>query len=123
MESSKVWLVPGTCDFSFMQQRSAASMRCTYLQGHAVVPVQAAFGGWGMYAAHMLRPAEKQQGCRHDEEAEGICEHVTLSQCLVQRFKAIQLIATGLVVNWEGCSEKQQHRWEGWYPGRGPVEP
>jgi hypothetical protein len=40
----------------------------------------------------------------------------------VERFQAKQVIATGLVVNWEGCSDKQQHRWDGWFPGRGLVE-
>ncbi|KAF6252650.1 hypothetical protein COO60DRAFT_505510 [Scenedesmus sp. NREL 46B-D3] len=122
MQSSRVSFVPGSCDFSVMQVHSAASMRCTYLAGHAVVPVQAAFGGWGMYRAQMLRPAGKQQACRHDEKAAGECEHVSLSRCLVRQFNATQLIATGLVVNWEGCSKKQQHRWDGWYPGRGPIE-
>jgi hypothetical protein len=122
MQSSKVWLAPGSCDFSRMEAHSAASMRCHHLRGHAVVPVQAAFGGWGMYDARMLRPAGGRQGCRHDELAVGVCEHITLSRCLVSQFNATQLIATGLVVNWEGCSEKQQRRWDGWYPGRGPVE-
>jgi hypothetical protein len=122
MASSKVWLVPGTCDFSFMQNHSAASMKCSYIRGQAVVPVQAAFGGWGMYVAHTLRHAGNHQACRHNEEADGVCEHVSLSRCLADRFNATQLIATGLVVNWEGCSEKEQHRWDGWYTGRGPVE-
>jgi hypothetical protein len=126
---SKVFFRPGTCDFTAMTNHSAATFTCTHINGHAVVPVQAAFGGWGMYDARVLRPQSNISGsvsdsaptCRHNEAIHD-CEHVSLSRCLVEKFKAKQVIATGLVVNWEGCSEKQQHRWDGWFPGRGPVE-
>jgi hypothetical protein len=49
--------------------------------------------------------------CKHDEQSFG-CEHLSLSSCLKQQFNASQIIATGLVVNWEGCNEQQQHKWE-----------
>ena len=41
-------------------------------------------------------------GCRHDE-VEGVCEHISLSDCIRVRRNGTQLIATGLVINWEGC--------------------
>jgi hypothetical protein len=113
---------PGTCSFSAMKNSSAATFTCMYINGHAVVPVQAAFGGWGMYRASLFRRTRAQEeGCRHDLTSPG-CEHISLSNCLMNRFGARQVIATGLVINWEGCSEKQQRRWDGWYPGKGPVE-
>jgi hypothetical protein len=43
-------------------------------------------------------------GCRHAESEEG-CEHVSLAACFRER-GAIQLLATSLVVDWEGCSEE-----------------
>lgn len=42
----QVWFFPGSCDFSRMNNASASTMECRMLAGQAVVPVQAAFGGW-----------------------------------------------------------------------------
>jgi hypothetical protein len=129
MAHSMVMFMPDTFDFSAMQNNSAVTFECMYVNGQSVVPVQAAFGGWAMYNARMFQASHDQQdgepeaeGCRHDEGDRAGCEHLSLSECLVSRFGVRQVIATGLVVNWEGCSERQQHRWDGWYPGRGPVE-
>ncbi|KAF6251796.1 hypothetical protein COO60DRAFT_583369 [Scenedesmus sp. NREL 46B-D3] len=110
-----IYLVPGTCDLSLMPKHSAATLACKQLRGHAVLPVQAAFGGWAMYEARMLRPSNTSTACRHSTTAGG-CEHISLSQCLVREHNASQVIATGLVMDWEGCSEKEQHTWDGWQP-------
>ena len=53
----------------------------------------------------------KHQGCRHDAAMvghNGECEHVSLSRCIREELKAIQVIATDLVINWEGCEAKYQ---------------
>ena len=102
--------MPGTCDLSHTAPASAATLECRQLAGQAVIPVQAAFGGWAFYRAELFRG---ERGCRH-AELYG-CEHVSLSSCLRKRHAARQLIATGLVVNWEGCDEAQQHQWDSWH--------
>jgi hypothetical protein len=116
--TSLVSLTPGSCDFSHMSNLSAASFRCGEFNGEHIVPVQAAFGGWAMYDARLLRPSKR--ACKHDPHAGG-CEHWSMSKCLVQEWNATQIVAPAVVVDWEGCSEKEQHRWDGWFPGRGPL--
>lgn len=118
---NEVIFVPGTCDLSVMQSHSASTFTCKHLNGHAVVPVHAAFGGWGMYEARMLRSTNGSKACTHDGAAGG-CEHISLSNCLAHEHNAIQIIATGMLINWEGCSDKEQRRWDGWHPRRGPVD-
>lgn len=112
--------VPGSCDLSAMQNSSAGTFTCRHLSGHAVVPVKAAFGGWAMYDARMFRSTNGSKACTHDAAAGG-CEHISLSDCLSREHNASQIIATGMLINWEGCSEREQRRWDGWFPGRGPV--
>ena len=46
--------------------------------------------------------AASSAGCRHEESGDG-CEHKSLSYCIRKRRNGVQLLATGLVVNWEGC--------------------
>ena len=70
-----------------------------------------------MYRADLFRGPK---GCRHDAASSG-CEHISLSECIQQNFDGKQLLATGLVVDWEGCDEQQQHRWEPW--GDPPPQP
>lgn len=148
-EDSMVWLFPGSCTLNYMRPKSARSFECKTVGGVSVVPVQAAFGGWAMYAAELFRDANGSEesissnlsgkferssssggegseaerpapmapapvrGCRHDPN--GGCEHVSLSECFRRR-GAKQVLATGLVVDWEGCDEQQQHRWDTWQP-------
>lgn len=72
----------------------------------ALVPLQAAFGGWALYRANLFRGPD---GCRHDPTVWD-CEHLSLARCLRERRQARQYIATGLVVHWEGCSEEEQNK-------------
>lgn len=93
----KVWLVPGSCDLTKMHPNSRSGFKCHQWGNQSVVPVQAGFGGWGMYSTHLFL----NFGCRHDL-AGGACEHDSLNQCISSKGGEI-LIATDLVINWEGC--------------------
>jgi hypothetical protein len=108
-----IWIPPGTCDMSAMAPESAADLECSHLGGEAVIPVQAAFGGWGMYRADILRTrgSDGQQACKYKSFG-GTCEHTPLSLCLQQELNATQLLATGLVVEWEGCDAQERDRWQ-----------
>ena len=58
-------------------------------------PQEAAVGGLGGGSGWMLP--------HHYPRTSQECEHVSLSLCIVERYKAVQVIATDLVVNWGGC--------------------
>jgi hypothetical protein len=105
MMDTMVWFKPGTCDLSSMNQVSREGFTCQMQGGQPIVPVKAGFGGWGMYSQHLLMGAG---GCRHDEN-EGHCEHDSLNTCITNRGGKI-IIATDLVVNWEGCAAGEEWR-------------
>lgn len=108
-----IWIPPGTCDVSAMTPEAAGSVNCSHLGNEPVIKVQAAFGGWGMYRADVLRTLRPggQQVCKY-ESSGGSCEHIPLSECLRLQLNATQLIATGLVVEWEGCTAQERNRWQ-----------
>ncbi|KAL6763378.1 hypothetical protein V8C86DRAFT_291205 [Haematococcus lacustris] len=112
-QEEKFWWVPGTCRGS---PHARSHLPCGFAingtaVGHAVVEVAAAFGGWAMYRANLLR---SQPGgpppCRHSTESVMECEHVSLNKCLREQHHARQYVATGLVVEWEGCSAQEVER-------------
>lgn len=122
----EVWLKTNSCYLGHMHPDSARSFNCSYVGGQAVIPVQAAFGGWAMYPAALLRSSSNRSTsagpnagdgtaasdllpnrCRHVPN--GDCEHISLSDCLRSR-GVKQIIVTGLVVDWEGCNEELQAR-------------
>lgn len=106
-QSFDVFLIPGSC-----AAPSPRQLGCRVVGGEAVVPVQAAFGGWGMYWAGLFKPgAAGEQGCRYASTGSEPCEHVPLSRCLRERAGAKQVIASRLVVNWEGCTHERR-RWD-----------
>jgi hypothetical protein len=86
---------PGLCNMT--HPRAVFEDHCEYLNNEAVIAVRAAFGGLAFYRPQVFRPP---YSCRYDEE--GFCEHLGLSECIHQN-NGTQLIATRLVVNWEGC--------------------
>ena len=154
MATSPVWLVPDTCDLSHMTAEAREGLECWQIGGQPVVPVAAAFGGWGMYRAELFRdqqgagaaPAGNdgsngssssgggigpggvswsggehgstlagaphgaaaaeghgpawRRACRHRGDG---CEHLAVSECIGGLHGGIQVIATGLVIDWEGC--------------------
>ncbi|KAJ9513830.1 hypothetical protein QJQ45_020906, partial [Haematococcus lacustris] len=102
-QEEKFWWVPGTCRGS---PHARSHLPCGFsingtAVGHAVVEVAAAFGGWAMYRANLLR---------HSTESVMECEHVSLNKCLREQHHARQYVATGLVVEWEGCSAQEVER-------------
>lgn len=118
MPDGPLWMIPDTCDFSRLSPQGwSAAPECRMLGGQAVVPLQAGFGGWAMFRADLFREgaAGGPKGCRHDQQVVDCCEHVSLGRCLQQAQKKL-VVATGLVVDWEGCDEQQQHRWDNWRP-------
>jgi hypothetical protein len=109
--TDKVSFVPGTCDMSHMGPSSASSFACHDINSQAVVPVKSGFGGLALYDASMFRPGPEGKACRYDENP-STCEHWSLSDCLERQVNAKQFIATGLLINWEGCTEEEQHKWD-----------
>lgn len=117
-----VFLIPGQC-----AAPSPRQMGCRFVGGEAVVPVEAAFGGWGMYWQGLFRGGVNAsiagggnaigwggsaEPCRYASTGSEPCEHVPLSRCVREQFEAKQLIASRLVVNWEGCTVTEQQRWD-----------
>jgi hypothetical protein len=105
MMDTMVWFKPGTCDLSSMKQASREGFTCHMQGDQPIVPVEAGFGGWGMYSKHLLMGPG---GCRHDENG-GQCEHDSLNTCITSKGGRI-IIATDLVVNWEGCEAGEEWR-------------
>lgn len=106
-----VHLTPGRCDVG-----SGPALGCRIISGESVVPVQSAFGGFGIYwrglfldgAGDMVREEGVLSGvggqCVYESTDDEPCEHVPLSKCLMSMKGAKQLIATRMVMDWEGCS-------------------
>lgn len=91
--------VPGNCSY-----RNGLKYGCRYMNGEAVVPVHAAFGGLGIYARHLfLEGSDGSPGCRYDSTEQDPCEHVPLSHCIREKRGAKQYIATRFIIDWSGC--------------------
>jgi len=90
--------------------------------GLPVIPVQAAFGGLGIYRAATLRT---HTSCEYASLAEigGGCEHTPLHKCLFEK-QAKLLLVPRLRVDWEGCSGPLRDVDPGNYGRTGdPAEP
>lgn len=71
-----------------------------------------------MYRADLFRKladteknASARAPCRHkwpSEQDELGTEHMSLVACIKKKRKGIHVIATGLIVNWEGCEEQTE---------------
>jgi hypothetical protein len=74
------------------------------LGGEAVAPLRGAFGGWTLYVADLFR----QQGleaCRYSALQHNMeCEQVPLHNCLSDQRSSWHIIASRLLITWEGCS-------------------
>jgi len=96
-EEHTIWLAGG-CNVTGIAP-------CEVMNGVALVPVRSAFGGFGMYAAKLLRTAFNSfsdKRCMYASNGT-VCEHVPWHQCLVQNWGARLFIAPDLLVDWEGC--------------------
>lgn len=92
-------LVPGNCSY-----RNGMQYGCRYINGEAVVPVHAAFGGLGIYARHLfLEGSDGSPGCRYASTEQDPCEHVPLGHCIREKRGAKQYIATRFIIDWSGC--------------------
>ena len=96
--------LPGRCDV-----RSGPHLGCHLINGESVIPVQSAFGGVGLYWRGLFSDdqdngKQTSRQCVHASTDDEPCEHVALNKCLMNIKGAKQLIATRMVVDWEGCS-------------------
>ena len=132
MSDTMVWFNPGSaCDLSNMNQRSRAGFTCQMQGGQAIIPVKGGFGGWAMYSCHLFMNSTNisstdasinstvTTGCRHDERGGG-CEHWSLNECIGGKGGKM-IIATDLVVNWEGCDKGDEWRLD--INAKKPVKP